>query len=189
MADRLNVICGTTRPGRAGIAVARWAADQARTHGGFDVEFVDLDDFDLPLLDEPNHPRLRRYQHDHTQRWSASVDAADAYLFVTPEYDYFPSAALINAVQCLSAEWAYKAAAVVSYGGISGGLRAAQEFMQLLGNVNVMAIVQTVPIAFFSKFIDDGGVFQPDKPIADGLALALSELAKWTNALKPLRTP
>lgn len=187
MANRLNVILGSTRPGRLGTAVAEWAAERARSHGGFDVAFVDLESFDLPLLDEPHHPRLQRYEHDRTKRWSESVASADAYLFVTPEYDYFPSAALINALQCLAVEWAYKAAAVVSYGGVSGGLRAAQELRQLLGNLNVMAIPQTVPVPFFSKFIDAEGTFAPEQPVVDGLAQTLGELAKWTDALKALR--
>lgn len=187
MAAKLNVIIGSTRPGRAGTPVAKWAYEQAVAHGSFDAELVDLADFNLPLLDEPKHPRFQDYQHEYTRRWSQSVGSADAFLFVTPEYDYFTSAALVNALQFLSVEWAYKAAGVVSYGGISGGLRGAQELRQLLGNLNVMAIPQTVPVPFFAKSIDDDKVFKPDQPVVDGLKLTLDELAKWTSALKSLR--
>ena len=97
---------------------------------------MDLAEFDLPLLDEPKHPRLQQYEHEHTKRWSAAIGPADAFLFVTPEYDYFTSAALVNALQFLSVEWHYKAAGIVSYGGVSGGLRATQELRQLIGNLN-----------------------------------------------------
>lgn len=186
MASKLNVIIGSTRPGRGGLAVGRWVHGQAVAHPAFDVELVDLEDFALPLLDEPKHPRLQQYQHAHTRRWSESVNSADAFLFVTPEYDYFPSAALVNALQCLSLEWGYKAAAVLSYGGISGGLRGAQELRQLLGNLNVMAIPQTVPVPFYANFVKDGE-FVPEQPVVDGLKLALDELAKWSGVLKPLR--
>lgn len=187
MTGKLNVIIGSTRPGRAGPAVAEWAYRQAKSHGTFEAELVDLAEFNLPLLDEPKHPRLRQYEHGHTKRWSESVGAADAFLFVTPEYDYFTSAALVNAIQYLSVEWAYKPAAVVSYGGVSGGLRAAQELRQLLGNVNVMAIPQTVPLPFFSKFLSEGKDFSPEPASFEGLKLALDELSKWSGALKPLR--
>jgi NAD(P)H-dependent FMN reductase len=187
MSLKLNVIIGSTRPGRAGPAVAKWAAEQARTHGKFEVELVDLADFNLPLLDEPSHPRAQQYQHEHTKNWSASVASADAYLFVTPEYDYFPNAALVNALQALSREWSFKAASVLSYGGISGGLRAAQELRQLIGNLDMMAIQQTVPVPFFSKFIGDDGVFTPTEPMIEGLNGALDALAKWAAALKAAR--
>ena len=69
---------------------------------------VDLADFNLPVYDEPNHPRLRQYVHDHTKAWSASVEAAAAFVFVTPEYNYFAPPALMNALDYLLHEWSYK---------------------------------------------------------------------------------
>src|SRR5262245_4400352 len=118
---KLNVITASTRPGRSGPLIGRWVAEFATQHGAFSVEHVDLADFNLPLLDEAAHPVLQRYEHEHTRRWSESVASADAYVFVTPEYDYFPPASLVNAVQVLRHEWSRKPAGIVSYGGISGG--------------------------------------------------------------------
>ena len=68
MAPRLNIIIGTTRPGRLGPAVANWFEGFAREHSAFETVLVDLADFDLPVYDEPNHPRLKQYVHDHTRR-------------------------------------------------------------------------------------------------------------------------
>jgi len=185
--DKLSIIFGSTRPGRAGLPIAQWALEQAAAHGRFDAELIDLADLDLPLLDEPRHPRLQQYEHEHTRRWSERVKAADAFLFVTPEYDYFPPAALINALQCLSLEWQHKAAAVLSYGGVSGGLRASQELRLLISTLNMMPIPQTVPVPFFSSSITDEKVFVPDEPVAQGLKLTLDELSRWSGALKTLR--
>ena len=70
---RLSVIIGSTRPGRAGLPIADWFADRARGHGGFEIDVVDLAELNLPMLDEPNHPRLRQYTHQHTKEWSARV--------------------------------------------------------------------------------------------------------------------
>jgi NAD(P)H-dependent FMN reductase len=187
MSLKLNVIIGSTRPGRAGAPIGKWAADHATKHGKFEVELVDLADFNLPLLDEPNHPRMQKYQHEHTKRWAASVASADAYLFLTPEYDYFPNAALINALQALSLEWSFKAAGVLSYAYVSGGLRAAQELRLLMSNLNMMPIPQTVPIPFFTNFIDDNKVFNPTPPMNEGLTAALDQLATWAAALKAAR--
>ena len=95
---RLAVIIGSTRPGRAGLPIAQWFVERARAHGGFEVEVADLAEIDLPLLDEPNHPRLRKYTKQHTKDWSARIERADAVVFVTPEYNYGYPAAVKNAI-------------------------------------------------------------------------------------------
>ena len=123
---KLQVIFASTREGRQGFPIAEWVVERARAHGKFEPELVDLREVNLPLFDEPQHPRLRQYQHAHTKAWSAIVAAADAFVFVTPEYNYGMPPALLNAIDYLSAEWAYKPAAIVSYGGVSGGTRSAQ---------------------------------------------------------------
>ena len=187
MALKLNIIIGSTRPGRLGPVVAQWISEAAIEHGKFDVELVDLADFGLPLLDEAAHPMVQDYVNEPTKRWSASVGSADSFLFVTPEYDYFAPAALVNAVQTLMPEWFYKPAGVVSYGGISGGLRSAQVLRQLLSNVNVHALPQVVPVPNFHQFIGKDGLFCPNEPMSVGLNGLLDELHKWAEALKVLR--
>jgi len=122
---RLQIFIVSTRPGRKGEAVARWVDERAREHAKFEVEVVDLKEVNLPLLDEPEHPRLRKYQHDHTKAWSARVSRADAFVFVTPEYNYCSPPSLVNAIDFLFHEWTYKPAVFVSYGGASGGILPA----------------------------------------------------------------
>lgn len=126
MALKLNIIIASTRPGRGGPAVAKWFNDFAKADGKFEPVLVDLADYDLPILDEPNHPRMKKYEHEHTKKWSEIIDLGDAYVFVTPEYDYNAPPSLINALIYLWNEWNYKPASFVSYGGISGGLRAVE---------------------------------------------------------------
>lgn len=183
----LKIIIGSTRPGRKGPIVARWVEQIAKANGKFNVELVDLADLNLPILDEAAHPAMQKYEHEHTKRWASIVGSADAFIFVTPEYDYFAPASLINAVQCLMREWGYKAAGVVCYGGISGGLRSAQVLRGLLGNMNVHALPQVVPVPMFTQMINENDTFEPTQPIIDGANLMLGELAKWSAALKPLR--
>lgn len=187
MTLKLKIIIGSTRPGRGGPTVAAWVAKAAAAHGGFAVETVDLADVALPLLDEPKHPAMQQYEHDHTKAWSAIAADADAFIFVTPEYNYFPPAALINAIQALSVEWRYKPAGVVSYGGISGGLRSAQELRLLLSNQMMMPLPQVVPAPFYANFIEDG-VFAPNEQMDAGMTQLLAEVAKWGGALKPLHS-
>lgn len=187
---RLLVLTVSTRPSRKGPLVARWFEDIARAHGAFDIDPVDLAAMQLPLLDEPEHPRLRRYQHDHTRAWSARVDEADAFVFVTPEYNYTTPPSLVNAIDYLFAEWAYKAVGFVSYGGISGGLRATQTAKLMVTTLKMVPLVEAVAIPMFSTFIDaEAGTFIPE-PKQDKAARAmLDELRRWTEALAALRAP
>jgi NAD(P)H-dependent FMN reductase len=186
----LHVVIASTRPGRQGAAVGAWALAQAQAHGTFDVELVDLADVGLPLLDEPKHPRFAQYEHEHTKRWSATVNRADAFLFVMPEYDYGPPASLINALQYLQKEWAYKPVAFVSYGGVSGGTRGVQMAKLTVTSLKMMPLFESVSIPFFTQFIDtESGAFDPGDVQVKAATVMLDELHRWTRALKTLRTP
>lgn len=183
----LQVIICSTRPGRKGPAVARWAMEQATSHGKFAVELVDLADFQLPILDEVAHPRLAQYEHEHTKRWSASVKRADAYVFVLPEYDFSMPASLLNALQCTYQEWTYKPAAFVSYGGESGGLRSVQMTRQVLSTFKVPAMLEVVSIHQVAKHMDATGAFVPEESYPKKAKAMLDELHRWAVALKPMR--
>lgn len=182
----LRIITGSTRPGRVGPIVSDWVHSLASTRDGFETQILDLVEFNLPLLDEPAHPAMQQYQHEHTRRWSGSVAAADAFIFVVPEYDFFPSAAVINAVQALYREWGRKPAGVVSYGGVSGGLRSSQVLRSLLSNVNAHALPQVVPIPFVSTLIQDGKL-SANAQMVDGMNSLLEELEISAKALKVAR--
>ena len=183
---QLQVVIASTRPGRAGLPIGQWAAEAAAKHGGFDVELVDLEEMRLPLLDEPHHPRMGQYTKDHTLRWSEKVSAADAFVFVTPEYNYGPPPALLNAVNFLYAEWAYKPAAFVSYGGVAAGLRSVQVLKQVLTTLRMVPIPEGVAIPFVFEHLSPTGL-TPPPPAAAAVGPMLDELLRWTNALQDLR--
>jgi NAD(P)H-dependent FMN reductase len=185
----LQIIAASTRPGRRGIAVARWVEQLAEAHGGFDVELVDLAEVGLPVFDEPNHPRLRRYEHQHTKDWSATVDRADAYVFVVPEYNHSFPASVKNALDYLSLEWADKPAGLVSYGGVSAGLRAATALKPVLAALRMVPVVEAVSIPFFAQFLTDDDEFVPNTELEAGGKGMLDELARLAPALRRLREP
>lgn len=184
MAKLLVIIC-STREGRAGEPIAKWFVELAKAHGKFEVEVADLKAVNLPLFDEPKHPRFKQYTHEHTKRWSATVESADAFVFVTPEYNYGMPPALVNAVDYLFQEWQYKAAGFVSYGGVSAGTRSVQHAKQLLTSLKLVTIPEAVSIPFFANHLKEGKFDAPEqqKPAH----AMLDELAKWTGALKTLR--
>jgi NAD(P)H-dependent FMN reductase len=182
----LNIIVGSTRPGRVAPIFANWFKEFAAAHGKFEPVLVDIADFDLPLFDEPKHPRLGDYENEHTKRWSQTIAAADAFVFVTPEYNYFVPAPLVNAVTYLSAEWRYKPAGFLSYGGVSGGLRAVESAKPLLTTLKVVPIPEGVPVPNYPQLLADGE-FKPNDLIAAGAKTMLDELHRWSVALKPMR--
>ena len=183
---RLLIVIASTRPGRRGTAVADWFAGRARAHGAFDVDIADLAEIALPLLNEPNDSARDDYVHEHTKRWSATVDAADAIVLVMPEYNRTFTAPLKNALDYLYYEWNYKPVGLVSYGGISGGLRAAYAIKPALTALRMIPVDDAVAIRDVRRHIVDGRL-QPDEHQADSAAGMLDELAKLSGALAPLR--
>ena len=109
-------------------------------------------------------------------------------MFVTPEYNYFAPPALVNALDFLAHEWKYKPAGIVSYGGVSGGLRAAQSLKGLMTTLRIMPIPEGVAIPNFFENIDKAsGTFKPNPLMDASVKTMLDELAKWSSALKPMR--
>lgn len=184
----LQVIVASTREGRQGPAVGAWFERLARAHGGFDVRVVDLAEVDLPMFDEPGHPRFGKYEREHTREWSRTVDAADAFVVVTPEYDHVPPASLLNALQYLVREWAYKPVGFVSYGGVSAGTRGVQVTKQAALALRMVPVPEAVAVPFFAQHLDqETGIFDPGEVQERAGIAMLDELLKLAGALRPLR--
>jgi NAD(P)H-dependent FMN reductase len=186
---KLQIILASTRPGRVGLPVAQWTLDRAIRHGGFDVELVDLAQWNLPMMDEPHHPRLRRYEHQHTKDWSATIDRADAFIFVVPEYNYGYNAATKNALDYLNQEWKYKPVGYASYGGVAAGTRAVQQLKQVMTTLKMVPLFEAVNIPFVQQFLDAGKRLQPNEIMTEAAAAMLDELARLAATLRPLRIP
>ena len=184
---RLSIIIGSTRPGRAGLPIADWFADRARGHGGFEIDVVDLAELNLPILDEPNHPRLRQYTHQHTKDWSARVAGSDAFVIVTPEYNHGYSAPVKNAIDYLHHEWHYKPVGFVSYGGVAAGTRAMQQLKQVVTALRMLPLTDAVNIPFHTQFLDDDGRIQANEVMEQAADVMLDELLRVEATLRPLR--
>src|SRR3954469_19063039 len=173
----LQVFLVSTRPGRVGVPIAEWFRDHAARGGTFEVELVDLADVGLPLFDEPTHPRLRQYANEHTKAWSALVARADAFVFVTPEYNHGSPPSLVNALDYLVHEWAYKPAGFVSYGGAAGGARSVQMTKGIVVALKMMPLPESVLIPFFTTMIEkETNRFAPNANISSSADVMLDEL-------------
>lgn len=185
---RLTIILASTRPGRVGPQIADWFTEQARHHAGFKVQLVDLAQVNLPFLDEPHHPSDQRYLHQHTKDWSATIDAADAFVFVMPEYNTGYSAPLKNAIDFLYQEWHDKPVALVSYGMSSAGLRAAQMIKSVVIAVKMIPVEASVAVPL-RQHLDHNDTLQPTDQMNQAAAAMLDELQRLTATLTTLRAP
>lgn len=184
---RVAIITGSTRPGRKAATVARWVQDIASRRADATFEVVDIADYALPHLDEPVPPMAGQYSHRHTHRWAATIDAFDAYVFVTPEYNHSTSGALKNAIDYLYAEWNDKAAGFVSY-GFSGGTRAVEHLRLVMGELKIADVRSPVALSFgedFQGYAD----FTPRDFQEQQVAALLDDLVAWGAALRTLREP
>lgn len=151
------------------------------------MHLVDLADFNLPIYDEPVHPMRQDYMHEHTREWSRSVAVADAYVFVSPEYNYCPTPALVNALDYVYTEWNYKPCGFVSYGGVSGGLRAVQAAKLQVTTLKMMPMMEGVAVPMAQQMIGDDGKFRSNEAIDRSATTLLDELLRWALGLKAMR--
>lgn len=182
---KVGIITGSTRPGRQSEAVARWVLEQARERGDAEYELVDIDAFDLPLLDEPAPPSMGRYSKEHTRRWAAKIGSLDAFVFVAPEYNHSIPGALKNALDFLYAEWANKAAAFVGYGS-AGGTRAVEHLRGIAAELQIAGVRGQVALSLFDDF-EAFATFKPRDVHGAAVKTMLDQLVGWGNALKGYR--
>jgi len=182
---RIAIIVGSTRPGRKGEAVARWAYELARKRNDAELELVDLAEFGLPLLDEPAPPALGKYTQSHTRAWSAKIASFDGYVFVTPEYNHGTSGALKNAIDFLHQEWVDKAAGFIGYGS-SYGARAVEQLRLVMAALQVATVTAQVGLSMFTDF-EGFSVFKPAAMPEQNLTRMLDQVIAWSGALSMLR--
>jgi NAD(P)H-dependent FMN reductase len=183
---KIQIIVGSTRPGRKGDAVGEWVLAQAKKRDDFEVELVDVADYNLPLLDEATPPSMGHpYTKNHTKKWGEKIAEADGYVFVTAEYNHSIPGALKNAIDYLFKEWNDKAAGFVGYGS-AGGVRAVEHLRQVMGEVKVADVRSNVLLSLAHDF-ENYSKFKPNKAHEATLSLVFDQVVDWAEALKNVR--
>ena len=182
---RVGIIVGSTRPGQKATTIVKWVHEILKSRQDAEFEVVNIEDFKLPLLDEPVSPTMHQYSKAHTKTWSAKVASFDAFIFVTPEYNHGTSAALKNAIDFLFAEWNHKAAGFVSYGG-AGGARAVEHLRLVLAEVHVATVRAQVLLSLWTDF-ENFTTFKPGTAQEQSVGIVLDQVIAWGGALKQLR--
>ncbi|MFJ9585042.1 NADPH-dependent FMN reductase [Streptomyces acidicola] len=176
---RVTLVIGSNREGRFGSVVADWLIGRIRSHGDFEVDVVDVAKVPLPTTLSPS-PEATEALAAVTPKLSS----ADAFIVVTPEYNHSYPAALKNLIDWHFHEWRAKPVALVSYGGISGGLRAAEHLRQVFAELHATTVRDTVSFHnAHGSFDDSGRLKDPSAPDAAAKVM-LDQLAWWGRALR-----
>ncbi|MFC8421520.1 NADPH-dependent FMN reductase [Streptomyces sp. NPDC057236] len=185
---KLVVVVGSVRQGRFGPVVASWVAGQAREHGAYDVDVVDLADFDIPLALPDAYPMLAGDSYPRPAAMAPltkALEGADAFILVTPEYNRSYPASLKAAIDWHYTQWAAKPVAFVSYGGAAGGRHAALHLENVLTELHAVTIRDGLAFPLNRVRWEDGRPLDPEIP---GYAKKLLEqLSWWSGALRSAR--
>jgi NAD(P)H-dependent FMN reductase len=182
---KLVVISASNREGRFGPVVARWFLGNARLREDFDVHFVDLGEEDLPsgLLAEPP-PAVQATLDRVTPR----LAEADAYVVVTPEYNHSFPASIKSLIDWHYTEWRAKPVGFVSYGGMSGGLRAVEQLRLVFAEMHAVGIRDTVSFHNARNHFDGEGNHKDPSGCDVAAKVLLDQLAWWGKALRDARS-
>jgi NAD(P)H-dependent FMN reductase len=187
----ISVIVGSTREGRFSEKPAHWILQQLKKRDGVDARLLDLRDFPMPFFDQPVPPAMpgrAPYANAVVQKWTAAIAQSDGFVFVTPEYNYGPSAVLKNAIDWVYPEWNRKAAAIVTYGSAMGA-RGAQQLRETAIELQLAPVRSSVhvPVATLWAHFQGGDVDAGLAELATPSATMIDDLLWWTTALKTAR--
>ncbi len=184
---KIKIITGSNRPGRFNIQPAKWMESIAKSFPGIEVELLDLQEINLPLLDETVPPAMGQYSNEHTKAWSSKIAEADGFIFVTPEYNHSYSAILKNAIDYLFKEWNYKPVTFISYGSVAGGSRAVEHLRAIAAEIKLYDLREQVIIPNYWGGLNDKGEYQFTEEQTNHAKGMLEALVFWANEMKASR--
>ncbi|MFE7772730.1 NADPH-dependent FMN reductase [Streptomyces sp. NPDC057445] len=178
---KLALVIASNREGRFAPVVADWFLSRATTRDDFTIDVIDLADVELPTALSYNPDERVR---DELAGVSPRLADADAFVVLTPEYNHSFPASLKNLIDWHYTPWQAKPVGFISYGGISGGLRAVEQLRQVFAEMHAVTIRDTVSFAHArAQFDDDGRHRDPAGPDAAAKTM-LDQLAWWGTALR-----
>lgn len=187
---KTQMIVGTTRDGRQGKMVADWFLAQVqKTQKDMQVELIDLAQWELPMFDEPVSPSFNNgnYKSEKGKAFANKIGEADAYIIVTAEYNHGYPASLKNAIDYAYYEWNKKPVGFISYGGISGGIRAVEQLRLVAAELQMVSIREAVHIPFVWDEFDQNGKPKNPERLQGSLDKMIEQLGWWGNALRVAR--
>lgn len=182
---KIAIITGSTRSSRRNHGVAKWVLNLAQQRTDADFELVDIADFQLPLMGEPQPEDKQAEFEERLGAWGAKVGEFDGFVLVTAEYNHSVTPALANALAYLNPEWNNKAAGIVGYGSVFG-VRAVEHLRGILSELQVAHVQKQGLFSLFTDFDGDGN-FDPTELQAASVPPMLDQVVTWAKALETVR--
>lgn len=189
MTPKILVIFGSTREGRRGEKVINWTMSNVAKRSDAKFELVDLRDWDFPFFNFPISPSTEKgkYESPLQEKWAKKINSADGFIIVTPEYNHGYSAVLKNAMDYLWFEWNAKPVTFISYGGLSGGIRAVEQLRQVAVELEMIPIRHQVIIQRIRSAFDENGKLKDYDFFTKQLNSTVEALIKWSLAISKVR--
>ena len=184
----INILTGSTRPGRFNIQPTTWIYGLAKQRKNITVELIDLETVNLPFYDEPVPALKHQYVHAHTKQWARTIGDADGFIFVTPEYNHSYSSVLKNAIDYLNLEWNYKPVSYVSYGSLAGGSRAVEHLRGSAAELKMYDLKEQILFPNYWENMDEKGSFKFMPSHEAQANTLLDSLTYWAEVMKDART-
>ncbi|WP_424887392.1 NADPH-dependent FMN reductase [Streptomyces sp. XH2] len=181
---KLAVIMASVRENRFGPTVANWFAKKAEAHGGFEVDFIDLADHELPyVISHQPSAEVTETLSKITPR----LEQADAFVVVTPEYNHSFPASLKSLIDWHYTQWQAKPVGLVSYGGLSGGLRSAEQLRPIFAELHAVTIREQISFHTAWEQFDENGEPKDEAGTSVAAKTQLDQLVWWAEALREAR--
>lgn len=175
----LAIIVGSVRDGRFGPKAAEWFAAEANTYEGYDVNIVDLADYDFPIDMSRN---------ESVNSFADQIEKADVIVVVAQEYNHSFGGTLKVALDALREEWKGKAVGFVSYGALSGGLRAVEHLRVVFAELHATTIRETIAFPMYYQNLDENGMPIQTEALATATRAFLENLEWWGVATREMRS-
>ncbi|NEW42182.1 NAD(P)H-dependent oxidoreductase [Nocardia cyriacigeorgica] len=170
---RVAAIIGSVRDGRFGTRIGTWVHDRL-TASGIDVDLIDLAESTIPHT---------MGAHEDFTTLTERIGRSDALIVITPEYNHSYPGPLKTAIDMLGHELRAKPVGFVSYGGLSGGLRAVEALRPVLAELHAVTVRETVSLHNPWSAADTADGYA-DKPATDALHVMARQLLWWADALR-----
>ena len=189
MPDRILVLYGSYRSDRMGIRLANFVVASLRSRGA-DVELIDAKAVSLPMLDRMYKEFVPDTAPRAMEALATKIKTADAFVFVTGEYNWGMQPGLKNLTDHFLEEWFWRPAAIVSYSaGKFAGVRAGTAWHGILSEMGMVVVSSTLTVGEIAKALNTDG--QPIGLLGEALGQAFprfaDDLGWWTEAAKAQR--
>jgi NAD(P)H-dependent FMN reductase len=184
---KVGLIYGSARQGRFCDTVARWTEKELGAGGNFSIEVIDPAAHSRAARQEARQNEAQANEAAGYRSLRSQLDAADAFVVVTPEYNHGYPAALKELIDSAGEEWYAKPVAFVSYGGVSGGLRAVEQLRQVFAELHVVSIRDSVSFQNAWQTFDSNGCPAEPERCSAQMSRMLAKLHWWAIALRTAR--